>query len=161
MHARDRIQKTWKTYPVFVTRRANAHSWAKFFFLNRVMSLQYTPVTQSIPCLVLHALRAIQRLNYCGQESKKKKTIYCLILAHLWPCNKVKVINLEDPKQGYNNTKFEKPQANDTVIVESGNTSIIFLEYVRKSKTVVYSWPAWCTYQSYKVSTWSDKNIRF
>ena len=51
---------------------------------------------------------------------------------------------LENPNQGYDNTKFEKPclnsvreKANDGVSVRSGNMSIICLEYVRKSKIVV------------------------
>ena len=65
-----------------------------------------------------------------------------------------------DPEQGYNHAKFEKPRvnsvcekANDKVFVKSGNTSIISLEYVRRSKIVVYSRPAWCNEQSNKVST--------
>ena len=68
---------------------------------------------------------------------------------------------LVDPKQGNNNAQFEEPhlnsvqeKANDKVFVKSGNTSIISLEYVEKSKIVLYSWPAWqCTLQSYKVWT--------
>ena len=62
------------------------------------------------------------------------------------------------PKQGYNNTRFEEPplpsMKKPTIkfFVKSGNTSIISFEYVWKSKAVVYSWPASCTYQS-SVST--------
>ena len=44
---------------------------------------------------------------------------------------------LVDPKQGYNNAKFEKSRlnsicqrANDNVFVRSVNTAIIFLEYL-------------------------------
>ena len=44
-----------------------------------------------------------------------------------------------DPKQGYNNAKFQKPhlsnvreRANNKAFVKSGNTSIISLEYVWK-----------------------------
>ena len=49
-------------------------------------------------------------------------------------------------KEGYDNTKFEKPRlnsardrANDKVFAKSGNTSIISFEYAKKSKVVVYS----------------------
>ena len=66
---------------------------------------------------------------------------------------------LVEPNQGYNNGKFEQPhlnsvcnKANNKVFVKSGNPSIISLEYVWKSNIVVYSRPAWCTYQSCKVS---------
>ena len=59
---------------------------------------------------------------------------------------------LVDPKQGYNNAKFEKPRlnsvhekANDKDFVKSGNTSVISFEYVWMSIIVVYSWPARCT----------------
>ena len=48
---------------------------------------------------------------------------------------------LVDPKQGYNNAKFEKSCANsvhekaiDKVFVKSGNASIISLEYMCESK---------------------------
>ena len=41
---------------------------------NSVSSLKYTPVTQSVLCLIfLMYVRSIQHLNYGGQESKKKK----------------------------------------------------------------------------------------
>ena len=46
---------------------------------------------------------------------------------------------LVDPKQGYNNAKFEKPRLNsvcekvsDKVFVKSGNMTVISLEYVQK-----------------------------
>ena len=51
-----------------------------------------------------------------------------------------------NPKQGYNNTRFEKPhlnsvceKANDNVSVKSGDTLMLSLEYVRMSKIAVYS----------------------
>ena len=59
---------------------------------------------------------------------------------------------LVDPKQGYNNAKFEKAcldsvceRANHKVLVKSGSSSVtISLKDVHKSKTVIYSWPARC-----------------
>ena len=46
---------------------------------------------------------------------------------------------LAEPKQGYNNAKFQKPclnsvhkKAKDKVFVKSGNTSVTSLEYVQK-----------------------------
>ena len=75
------------------------------------MSLRYTPVTQSIPCLIcLLYVRTIQHLNYCGQESEKQFAVYDSDTPvtlkqdqghQTW-------YELEDPKQGYNNAKFEK-----------------------------------------------------
>ena len=42
-----------------------------------VTSLKYTPVTQSILCLIfLMYVSTIQRYNYCGQESKKQFAVY-------------------------------------------------------------------------------------
>ena len=53
---------------------------------------------------------------------------------------------LVDPKQGYNYAKFEKPhmntvheKANDSVVVKTGNTSVISLECAHKLKIVVNS----------------------
>ena len=53
---------------------------------------------------------------------------------------------LVDHKQGYTNAKFEKTclngvreRVNDKLFVKLGNTSIISLEYARKSKIVIYS----------------------
>ena len=41
------------------------------------MSRKYTPVTQSILCLIfLMYVRIIQHLNYGGQESKKQFAVY-------------------------------------------------------------------------------------
>ena len=69
------------------------------------MSLKYTPVTQSILCLIfLMHVATIQRLNYSGQESKKKQiTVYDSDTPvtlkygqghHAW-------YKLVDPKQGF------------------------------------------------------------
>ena len=52
---------------------------------------------------------------------------------------------LVDPEQDYNNAKFERPplhsvrqKANLKVLVKSGDMSIIYLKYVRKSEIVVF-----------------------
>ena len=78
-----------------------------------VMSLRYTPVTQSILCLIfLKYVGTIQHLNYDAQESKKNKkpTVYDsdrhVTLKQgqgqqTW-------YRLEDSKQDYNNAMFEK-----------------------------------------------------
>ena len=89
------------------------------------------------------SVRIIQRLNNGKQESKKQCAVYDsdtpVTLKQTW-------YELLDPKQGYNNTKFEKPRLNsvgekadDEVFVNLRNTPIISLEYVRKSKTVVFT----------------------
>ena len=59
---------------------------------------------------------------------------------------------LVDSKQGCVHAKFGKlrlnkvsKKANVKVFVKSGAMSIISLEYVRKSKIVVYTWSSWCT----------------
>ena len=57
------------------------------------------------------------------------------------------LFELADPKKDYNNAKFEKPRLNsvpekpnDNVFVKSEkNVNFISLEYVRKSKMVVFS----------------------
>ena len=55
-------------------------------------------------------------------------------------------LKLVDPKQGYDNAKFEKSHLNSVCekgnnkgIVNSGNTSIISPGYSKKSKIVVHS----------------------
>ena len=47
-----------------------------------VMSLEYTPVTQNVLCLMfLLYVRNVQRLNYGGQESGKTN-LHFVILIH-------------------------------------------------------------------------------
>ena len=107
-----------------------------------VMSLKYTPVTQSILCLVfLMHVETMHHLNYSGQESRgKKKKLQCMILTYLWPWNKVKVIRtwyeLLDPKYKILKTSPKQcPQkANGKVFVKSENMSIISLDYVNSKK---------------------------
>ena len=52
----------------------------------------------------------------------------------------------DKPKQGYDNAKFEKPhlnsvcgKANNKGFVKQGNMSTFSVEYVQKSKIVIYS----------------------
>ena len=89
--------------------------------------------------MFLMYVRNIQCLDYGGQESKKQFAVYdsdtSLILNQgqghqTW-------YELVDPKQGYNNAKFENlclktvsEKANDKVFVKSGNTSIISFQYL-------------------------------
>ena len=53
-------------------------------------------------------------LNYSRQECKwasEKHYLQFIILTHLWPLKKVKVIAYDenvDPKQGYNHAKFKR-----------------------------------------------------
>ena len=67
-----------------------------------------------------------------------------------------------EPKHDYNFAKYERSRFNN--IWEKGNVegccffilgniSIISLEHVRKSKTVIYSLSTWHNKKSYKVST--------
>ena len=109
------------------------HIQVQYFFEKCVSYfLKYTPVTQSILCLIfLMYVRTTQHINYGRQESEKQFS--GLKFQHTW-------YELVDPKQSYNNAKFEKPRsnsvhkkANDKVFVKSGNMSIISLEYVQKS----------------------------
>ena len=58
------------------------------------MSTEYTPVTQSILCLIfLMCVRTIQSLNYGEHESKKQLAVYD---------SDTPVYEMVDPKQGYN-----------------------------------------------------------
>ena len=83
------------------------------------MSLKYTAVTQSIMCLIfLLYVRNTQHLNNSGQESKKQQfAVYDSDTPvtlkqdqghQTW-------YELEDPKQGYNNAKFEKKSCLNSV----------------------------------------------
>ena len=76
-----------------------------------------------------------------------------MILTHLWPWNKVKVIKpgviWSTPNKVIIMRSLKKPClksvgeiADDKVFIKSGNTSIFSLESVWKSKIGVYSWPA-------------------
>ena len=52
------------------------------------------------------------------------------------------------------------------IFFKQENMSIIYLEHMQKTKSfvflkVVYSWSILHNQQSYKVSTWSDKNTKF
>ena len=81
-------------------------------------ALKYTSVTQSLLSLILLMyVRTIQHLNYGGQEIKNKQK-------RLAVCDSNTPVPLkqgqghqnwyesEDPKQGYDNEKFEKPRSN-------------------------------------------------
>lgn len=86
----------------------------------------------------------IQHLNYTGQEVLKHNLQFTFLMK-LWieaghDQGHQTWNESEDPKEGYNLAKFERPQlksvkekANVLVVVKSGNTSIIFLEYMEKS----------------------------
>ena len=82
------------------------------------MSLIYTPVTQSILCLIfLMYIKTTQRLNYVGQESNKKTKSFADYdsdtAATLKQGQGHQTWNeLVDPKQGYDNAKFKKPLLN-------------------------------------------------
>ena len=95
-----------------------------------VMSLKYTPVTQRILCLIFFRyVRAKQQLNYSRQESEKQFAVYVSETSVTLKQGQQNWYKLVDPKQGYNNAKFEKPclnsvcwKANDKVFVKSGHT---------------------------------------
>ena len=74
-----------------------------------VMPLRYTPITQSILCLIF--MMSVATIPpYSGQESKNN--LLFMILTYLWPWkgqgHKI-WYELLDPKQGYNHAKFEWP----------------------------------------------------
>ena len=84
---------------------------------------------------VLMYVATIQRLNYSGPESWKKKQF--MIQTHLWPWNKIKIIKPGvtrlTRKQNYSHAKFEKPHFNSVcekaivrVFVKPGNMSVSF-----------------------------------
>ena len=92
--------------------------------------------------------RTIQHLNYSGQKFVKQYAFYDsdTPMALKQGQGHQTWYILIDLEQGYNNTKFEKPRLNsvgekadDEVFVNLRNTPIISLEYVRKSKTMIYS----------------------
>ena len=87
-----------------------------------------------------------------------------MILAHLWSWKVMAIktwYELVNPKQDYDNAKFEKTRLNSVCEKASDQffcqikDHVIYLPWInlQKSKVVVYSRPAWCTKQSYKVST--------
>ena len=133
------LKQSWPS----VFNRKSIHSrWLTFKHkitkIMLVMSLKYTPVTQSILCQIF--LMSV-RTN--------------IFFTYEWPWNKVKVIKpgmnwytrskviiMQNVKNLAWTVFMKKPMI---VFVKSGNTSIISLEYVRQLKIVVYSWPAWCT----------------
>ena len=90
-------------------------------------------------------------LTYSGQEPKKIIFLIAVYVSDTPVTLKQDQghktwYELEDPQQGYNNAKFEKPRWNDVrekatdkVFVKSRNTSVISFECVRKPKIVVYS----------------------
>ena len=118
----------------------DSHSSAKIVL---VRSLKYTPVTQSILCLIFFNVCSNHApLNHSGQGSKNNLQILILIYLTLkghqghQSCNE-----LLDPEQGYNHTKFERPpvnsvcqRANIKVLVISENMSMTSLEYVQSEK---------------------------
>ena len=74
-----------------------------------VMSLKFTPVTQSIKCLIfLMYVKTVRRLSYGGQESENPVAGYdsgtpvALKQGH----SQQTCYGLVQPKQGYNNAKF-------------------------------------------------------
>ena len=75
-----------------------------------------------------------------------------MVLTHLGPWNKVKVIKhgYELLEQGYSHANFERPLTNSVhqkanILVQSENMSVISLEYVQKWKIVVHSLFTWLT----------------
>ena len=117
-----------------------------------VMSLKYTPVTQSILCLTFSMyVRKTQCLNYSRQEPKIN--LRFMIQTYLWIWNK---INSDTPvtlKQGQGHQSWyelvdskqvsmKKPRI---VFVKSENISINLPWTYVKVKKVVSSWPVWCT----------------
>ena len=110
------------------------------------------PVTQNILCLIFSLyIRTKQCLKYCGQESKKQSAVYdsdTLVTLKQGQGHQT-LHELVGSKQGDNNAKFEKPcfksvheKANGNVFDKSGNTSLISLECMCKSKTLEYLSPA-------------------
>ena len=90
----------------------------------------------------------IQHLNCGGQESQKQFAVYdsSTPVTLKQGQGQQTWYDLVDPKQGYNNTKLEKPhlnsvpgKANNNVFVKAGNTSIMSLEYVQQLEIVAYS----------------------
>ena len=96
-----------------------------------------TSLTKNTVPDVFKYVYTIQHLNYGGKESlflfavcdsDTPVTLKKCQVLQTW-------YELVDPKQGYNNAKFEKPclhsvceKANNEVFVKSGNMSIISLE---------------------------------
>ena len=69
--------------------------------------VKYTPVVQSIPCLIfLMYVRTIQRLNYVGQKSKILFTVYDSDLPMALKKDEGHGA-LVDPNQGYNSAKLK------------------------------------------------------
>lgn len=100
------------------------------------MSLEYTPVKPTILCLIFSMYVAtIQRLDYSGPESKNHNLQFLIALRQgqghwTW----YELVDLQQGNKHANlkdlNSVCEK---NDVkVSVKSGNTSLIYLEYVRK-----------------------------
>ena len=77
------------------------------------MSFNYTPITQSIMCLIFFIyVRTIQGFNYSGQEPKKQFAVHdsdTSVTLKQGQGHQTWYI-LVDPKQGYNNAKFENPR---------------------------------------------------
>ena len=113
-----------------------SHSWKKLQNC-QIMSLENTPVTESILCLIL-LMWVAPLLNYSGQESKNN--LHYMIVTYLWPSKKGQSSNLMwmlDPEQGCNHAKFKRPplhhvhqKASVKGFVKSENVSVISLEYV-------------------------------
>ena len=106
------------------------------------MSFKYVPVTQSMLCQIfLMYVRTREHFNYGGQQPKKQLAVYgsdTPVTLKQGQSHQTWYA-LVDPKQGYDNAKFEKPHLNNVCendnnkgLVKSRNTSIISLEYERK-----------------------------
>ena len=86
-----------------------------------VMSLKYTPVTQSILWLIfLMCVKTMQHLNYSGQEMlnlKKKETICSLLFWHTCYLGTNTKLNSEQLLSTNNkmNTEHIHPQTNDLI----------------------------------------------
>ena len=84
------------------------------------MSLKYTPVMQSILCLTF-LMFMLDLFNVCrnhktgGKKSKKRFAVYdsdTSVTLQQGEGDQT-CYELADPKQGYNNAKFEKPCMNN------------------------------------------------
>ena len=103
-----------------------------------VVSLKYTPVTQSILCLIFPIyISIIQRLNYGGQESKKLFAVYNFDIILKQGQGRQTWYELVDPpslppppkkkeKKKIKSRVSVREKANDKVL------SVLFLECMRK-----------------------------
>ena len=115
--------------------KTNSDSSAKLKKIVLVMLFKFITNMQSTLCLTFSVhVRTIQCLNYSGQDSKTKFTGYDSNTPvtlkqsqghQTW-------YDLADPKQGYNNLKFEKPRLNN--VCEKANNKRFC--HIRKKKSL-------------------------